>query len=98
MLVYLAGSSVSVLENTLVEKEQLASEVLYDVEPRPRILFEFALSGVATDKLESVETRVIELLKETAAKDLDMVYLKECIQREKRQKRLVAEESPSTLR
>lgn len=84
LLVYLAGSSASVLENTLVEKEQVASAVYYSVEVRPTILIQFALSSVATERLEEVEKRFFEVLKETAGNSLDMMYLKDCIARERR--------------
>ncbi|KAL9007095.1 MAG: hypothetical protein Q9188_000130 [Gyalolechia gomerana] len=84
LLVYLAGSSASVLENTLVEREQVASAVYYSVEIRPKILIQFALSSVATERLEDVEKRFFEVLKETADKPLDMTYLKDCIARERR--------------
>ncbi|KAL9028695.1 MAG: hypothetical protein Q9196_002979 [Gyalolechia fulgens] len=85
LLVYLAGSSASVLENILVEREQVASAVYYSTEIRPRILIQFALSSVATERLEEVEKRFFEVLRETAAKPLDMIYLKDCIARERRQ-------------
>ncbi|KAL8857025.1 MAG: hypothetical protein Q9178_006430 [Gyalolechia marmorata] len=84
LLVYLAGSSASVLENTLVEKEQVASAVYYSVEIRPTILIQFALSSVATERLQEVEGRFFEILKKTAANDLDMTYLRDCIARERR--------------
>lgn len=84
LLVYLAGSSASVLENTLVEREQVASAVYYTVEIRPKILIQFALSSVATERLEEVEKRFFEVLKETASNPLDMMYLKDCIARERR--------------
>lgn len=84
LLVYLAGSSASVLENTLVEKEQVASGVYYSIEIRPKILIQFYLSSVATDRLEEVEQRFFEVLRETASQPLDMTYLKDCITRERR--------------
>ncbi|KAI4206241.1 MAG: hypothetical protein LQ346_001212 [Caloplaca aetnensis] len=84
LLVYLAGSSASVLENTLVEREQVASAVYYSIEIRPQILIQFNLSSVATDRLEQVEQRFFEVLRETASKPLDMTYLKDCITRERR--------------
>lgn len=84
LLVYLAGSSASILENTLVEKEQVASAVYYSTEIRPNILIQFSLSSVATDRLEEVEKRFFELLKATAVNPLDMTYLKDCITRERR--------------
>jgi len=93
VMTYLCGSSVSVLENILVEKEQLASSVTYLLESRPNTLVWFQPTGVATEKLEFVYKRLIELLKEVASKPLDMDYMKECIQREKRQVKLHAEGS-----
>ncbi|KAI4259741.1 MAG: hypothetical protein L6R42_004425 [Xanthoria sp. 1 TBL-2021] len=84
LLVYLAGSSASVLENTLVEKERVASAVYYSVEIRPTILIQFALSSVATERLMDVEGRFFEVLKKTAANQLDMTYLRDCIARERR--------------
>ncbi|KAL8812711.1 MAG: hypothetical protein Q9200_000821 [Gallowayella weberi] len=84
LLVYLAGSSASVLENTLVEKEQVASAVYYSVEIRPKLLIQFTLSSVATERLQEVESRFFKVLKETAANNLDMTYLRDCIARERR--------------
>lgn len=72
------------LENTLVEREQVASAVYYSIEIRPQILIQFNLSSVATDRLEQVEQRFFEVLRETASKPLDMTYLKDCITRERR--------------
>ena len=85
LLVYLAGSSASVLENTLVEKEQIASAVYYSVEVRPKLVIQFTLSSVATERLAEVEGRFFEVLNETVEKELDMSYLKDCISRERRQ-------------
>ena len=85
LLVYLAGSSASVLENVLVEKEQVASAVYYSTEMRPDIVITFALSNVATKRLAEVEARFFELLKKTADRELDLTYLKDCIRRERRQ-------------
>lgn len=93
LLVYLAGSSASVLENTLVEKEQVASAVYYSIEIRPKILIQFALSSVATDSLAEVEKRFFEVLRETAANPLDMTYLKDCIARKRRMVKNSAETS-----
>lgn len=96
-MVYLAGSSVSVLENILVETEQVASEVGYDVEERPNSVIWFMLKSVKTENLAAVEKRFFEVLKETASKPLDMDYLRECIRREKRQIRLFMEASPENM-
>lgn len=95
LLTYLCGSSVSVLENALVEKEELASSVTYWWESRPNSLIWLQPTGVATEKLEFVEKRLFELLKEVAANPLDMEYMTECIRREKRQVKYHAETSES---
>lgn len=85
MLIYLCGSSVSVLENTLVEKEQLCSMIYYSTDVRPDIAFWFNLSAVETEKLADAEKRLFEILKETASKSLDMSYMKDCLSRYRRQ-------------
>ncbi|ORY72060.1 peptidase M16 inactive domain-containing protein [Pseudomassariella vexata] len=95
LLTYLCGSSVAVLENIMVEKEELASSVGNWWDARPNTVIWFQPTGVATDKLAFVEQRLISLLKEVASKPLDMTYLKECIQRERRQVKSQAEASES---
>lgn len=97
ILTYLAGSSASVLENRLVEKEQVASAVYYSTEMRPAIVIQFTLSSVATDALAQVESRFFEILRETADKELDMVYLKDCINRERRQVKFYTESSGNSF-
>ena len=93
LLRYLAGSSASVLEHTLVEKEQIASGVYYETEYRPSILVQFTLASVATENLEQVAARFLELLRETAAEPLNLEYMKDCIKRERRQVKFYAETS-----
>ncbi|CAJ2507608.1 Uu.00g087940.m01.CDS01 [Anthostomella pinea] len=95
LLTYLCGSSVAVLENVIVEKEELASSVSYWWDARPDSVIWLQPTGVATDKLEFVENRLISLLREVAFKPLDMSYMNECIQRERRQVKAQAEESES---
>ncbi len=85
LLIYLCGSSISVLENTLVEKEQLCSMIYYSTDVRSKLAIWFSLSAVETEKLEAVERRLMELLKETASKPFDMAYMKDCITRWRRQ-------------
>ncbi|KAL1304974.1 hypothetical protein AAFC00_003879 [Neodothiora populina] len=85
MLVYLCGSSVSVLENIMVEKEQLCSMIYYSTDVRPDVTTWFNLSAVETEKLADVEKRLFEILKDTAAKKLDMSYMHDCIERYRRQ-------------
>ena len=91
LLIYLCGSSISVLENTLVEKEQLCSMVFYTTDYRPNVVIWFSLSAVETEKLSAVEQRLIELLKDTAAKELDMGYMLDCIKRWRRQIKMKCE-------
>ena len=93
LLSYLAGSSVTVLENTLVEKEQLCSMVWYSTDVRPNMVIWFLLTGVETEKLDAVEKRFFEILRETASKPLDMDYLSECIKRYIRQIKFQSEGS-----
>ena len=95
MLSYLASSSASVLENVLVEKEQVATAVYYESTPRPDSIIEFTLTGVDATQLSAVEARFVELLDETASKELDMEYLQDCINRERRQQMYAAESSDS---
>lgn len=95
VLTYLCGSSVSVLENALVEKEELASSVSYWWDSRPNCVIWLQPTGVATEKLEFVEKRLFELLNEVASKPLDMDYMKECIRRERRQIKYHAETNES---
>ena len=85
MLSYMAGSSISFLENTIVEKEQLASAITYYTENRPNILIWFNLSSVDTENLASVEKRIFDVLKDASSKPLDMEYLHDCLHRLKRQ-------------
>ncbi|KAI9845133.1 MAG: hypothetical protein M1838_001861 [Thelocarpon superellum] len=93
LLVYLAGSSVSVMENTLVEKEQVTSAVVFSTEFRPDTVIRFSLESVATEKLAEVEQRFFQVLQETQARPLDMKYLLDCIRRHKRQVKYVTEGS-----
>ncbi|KAK8032098.1 hypothetical protein PG990_001832 [Apiospora arundinis] len=91
LLTYLCGSSVSVLENIMVEREELASSISYYIDYRPDSIIWFQPTGVSTEKLEFVEKRLHSLLEETASKPLDMTYMKECILRSQRQIRYYAE-------
>ena len=93
LLTYLAGSSASVLENILVEKEQVATAVYYNETPRPNSVIEFTLSGVDATKLAEIEARFLEIIQKTAQKELDMHYMIDCINREKRQQKYYAETS-----
>lgn len=91
LLTYLCGSSVSVLENILVEREELASAVIYWWDSRPNTVIWLQPTGVATDKLEFVEKRLFEILKDVASKPFDMDYMRECLRREKRRVKYHAE-------
>lgn len=93
LLTYLCGSSVSVLENIMVEKEELASSVSYWWDARPNSTIWFQPTGVATEKLAFVEKRLHDLLKEVSTKPFDMNYIRECISRERRQCKFSAESS-----
>ena len=91
LVTYLAASSISILENTLVEKEQVASGVYYSWESRPDTVIQFTLSGVDATKLPEVEARFFEVLKEAATTELDMGYMQDCIVRHRRKLKSSAE-------
>lgn len=93
LLTYICGSSVSILENTLVEKEQLASAVYYSTDTRPDTTIWFTISGVATKKLAKVEKRFFEVLEDAASKPLNMAYMKDCVDRGARQLKFHCENS-----
>lgn len=95
LLTYLCGSSVSVLENVLVEREELASSIGFWWDARPNSVIWFQPTGVATEKLAFVEQRLITLIKEVLDKPLDLNYLMDCIQRERRQVKAQGEGSES---
>lgn len=96
-LLYLAGSSASLLENVIVEKEQIASAVYYATEDHPSIEIRFTLTSVETEKLEQVEQRFFEILKDAMDKELDMKYLKECIDRQRRTWKFSTESTASVF-
>lgn len=85
------------MENILVEKEHLASAVYFSLDLRPQTVIQFALSSVATDALAHAESRFFEILRETAEKELDMKYIKDCISRERRQVKFYTEKSASAF-
>ncbi|KAH6977729.1 Metalloenzyme, LuxS/M16 peptidase-like protein [Ilyonectria destructans] len=91
LLIYLCGSSISILKNVIIEREKLASSIIYQVEPRPNSVIWLKTTGVATEKLGYVEKRIFELLKEVASNSIDMEYMRECICRERRQVKYHAE-------
>ncbi|KAF2749468.1 zinc metalloprotease-like protein [Sporormia fimetaria CBS 119925] len=93
ILTYLAGSSVSVLVNTLVEKEHVTSMVYFWIKSHFHQVIWFVLTSVATEKLADVEKRFFEVLREHLEKPLDMGYLTECLHRFKRQVKLTSEMS-----
>ena len=97
VILYLAGSSASLLDNVLVEKEQIASAVFYSIDYRPSTEIRFTLTSVETGKLEQVEKRFFEVLKDAMAAKLDMTYMCECIDRNLRMVKFVAESSAESF-
>ncbi|POS87295.1 hypothetical protein EPUL_002276 [Erysiphe pulchra] len=93
ILVYLVGSSASIIENLIVEQERLASSVTYNIDSRPNTVIWFQASGVATEKLAIVEKRIFELIKEVFSNPLNKEYMLECVRRERRQAKFQAENS-----
>ena len=68
-----------------MEKEKVCSMVSYDLKYQSKLAVWFSLSSVATENLDQVRDRFIELLRQTASKNLDMSYLNVCINRWRRQ-------------
>ena len=79
MLDYLCDTSLSILSNIIVEQEHLASDFYGHLELRRNSLITIYVMGVAKENLRTVESRIFEVLQETANKTLNMNYLKECI-------------------
>lgn len=96
-LLYLAGSSAALLDNTLVEKEQLASGIYFHLDYRPRTEIGFSISGVETEKLESVEKRFFEVLQDAMAKEMDMAFMQDCIDRQIRTTKFSCETSSTAF-
>ena len=97
VLLYLAGSSAALLDHTLVEQEQLASGIYYQIDSRPRTEIQFSMSSVETDRLEDVEKRFFEVLKDAMEKPLDMDFMQDCIDRQVRTGKFNAEGSPTAF-
>jgi Zn-dependent M16 (insulinase) family peptidase len=94
MSMYLAGSSVSVLEKNLVEiDDPWCSAVKFYSEDRPDTVLWIQLTAVATEKLADAEKKLWEVLKETVDKPLNMEYLTDLIHRDRRQTKFYAENS-----
>lgn len=96
-LIYLAGSSAALLENVLVETEQIASGVWYNIDSRPKIEITFQLSGVKTAKLQEVESRFFAVLKDAMQKPLDMSFMRDCLDQQIRSLKFQAEASSIAL-
>ena len=80
-----------------MEKEQIASAVFYSTEEHPSIEIRFTLTSVETDKLEQVEKRFFEVLKDAMASPLDMKYIRECMDRQRRTWKFTAEASAASF-
>ncbi|KJX94947.1 zinc metalloprotease like protein [Zymoseptoria brevis] len=93
LLAYLCGGPISVLENTLVERENLCSGIYYEMETRPDVAIWFDMTAIETPKLREVYERLIALFKEIVTKSLDMTYMHDCLKRERRQIKERAEQS-----
>lgn len=94
MSMYLAGSSVSVLESNLVEIEDpWASAVRFYNEDRTKTVLWIQLTAVATEKLEAAQKKLFEVLKKTVDEPLNFAYLTDLMHRDKRQTKFFAETS-----
>jgi Zn-dependent M16 (insulinase) family peptidase len=67
--------------------------VYFATDDRPSIEIRFTLTSVATEKLSQVEKRFFDILHETMERPLDMKYLNECLQRQKRSWKFSTESS-----
>lgn len=86
-LQYLAGSSASVLANELAEKEHLTSMIGFKVQNFARSIVYFTLASVAARRLADVEKHFWEVLRDHVSQPLDLVYLKNCLHRRRRNTR-----------
>ncbi|KAK6529763.1 hypothetical protein TWF281_008924 [Arthrobotrys megalospora] len=83
---YLAGSSVSVLEKQMVEiPEPYTSGVIWSTEERPNTVIWIELGSVPVARLNDAEKKLFEVLGKTIEEPLDLDYLKDCLNRSKRQ-------------
>ncbi|KAI2084829.1 hypothetical protein LOZ36_004469 [Ophidiomyces ophidiicola] len=96
-LLYLAGSSAALLENVLVEKEHATTAVYYSTDERPRTEIRFTLTSVATENLHNVERRFFEVLRDAMQQEIDMKYMRECIERQRRNWKFSVENSASSF-
>ncbi len=97
LLRYLCGSAASILDNTLVEKEQLASAVSFYIEDKLDSTIQFSINSVETERLEEVDQRFFQVLEEAATKPFDMKFIKDCVAVERRQAKFNAESSAESF-
>lgn len=82
---YLTDSPISLLNKHLVEiEEPLATEIDYGTDDFSRTGLNLTLSGVPTEKLESVDQKVKELIKDqTSAAKFDLSYMRQVVNQQK---------------
>lgn len=82
---YLTDSPISLLNKHLVEIEDpLATEIDYGTDDYSRTGLNLTLGGVPTDKLDLVDAKIKELLKEqTDEKNFDLAYMKQVVNQQK---------------
>jgi Zn-dependent M16 (insulinase) family peptidase len=97
ILLYLCGSPAAVLDNAIVETEQLASSIYFQIDSRPSTVISFTMTGVETDRLEEIEQRFFAILKEAMSKPLDMKFIQDCIDRQVRSGKFNAELSATAF-
>lgn len=91
---YLAGSSVSVLESSMVEIENpWASSARIYTEDRPNTVLWIELTAVPTEKLGPAEEKLGEILRKTVHEPLNFAYLTDLIRRNKLQTQFYTETS-----
>lgn len=82
---YFTDSPISLLNKHLVEiEEPLATEIDYGTDDFSRTGLNLTLSGVPTEKLESVDNKVKQLIKEqTEEKNFDLSYMRQVVEQQK---------------
>jgi len=86
--VFLAGSSVSLLEAALVENEDaVASSVYLHVGSRPKSQLTIYMSGVETKRLAEAERRLFDTFGKAVKEGINLEYMRDCVRRTRRTKK-----------
>ncbi|KAK6454328.1 mitochondrial processing peptidase [Scheffersomyces xylosifermentans] len=96
---YFTDSPISLFNKNLVEIENpLATDIDYSPDSFVRTIINFTLSGVPTEKLEEVDTKLKDLvLSQTKPENFDLEYMKQIVQQQRLKYISRAEKSASTF-